>query len=88
MVPYTVPQAWARAFAAVDLEGVRYAPGFTTGPALAVALFGTAGDAGWPVDAAPLAGGRRPGRAPGDAGAPADGPDRGAAAAHPHPAPG
>ena len=54
MVPYDVPQAWARAFAAVDLEGVRYAPRFTTGPALAVALFGPAGDAGWPDDAAPL----------------------------------
>jgi hypothetical protein len=33
---------------------VRYAPRFTTGPALAVALFGPAGDAGWPGDAAPL----------------------------------
>ena len=37
-----------------DLEGVRYAPRFTTGPALAVALFADSGDAGWPVDAAPL----------------------------------
>ena len=54
MVPYTVPQAWARAFAGADLEGVRYAPRFTTGPALAVALFADSGDAGWPVDAAPL----------------------------------
>jgi RES domain len=54
MVPYDVPQAWARAFAAVDLGGVRYAPRFTTGPALAVALFGPAGDAGWPDDPAPL----------------------------------
>jgi hypothetical protein len=53
MVPYTVPQAWARAFARVDLEGVRYAPRFTTGPALAVALFGRAGDAGWPADVEP-----------------------------------
>jgi hypothetical protein len=61
MVPYTVPQAWAHAFADVDLDGVRYAPRFTTGPALAVALFGEAGDAGWPADAEPLAAAEVPG---------------------------
>ena len=43
MVPYAVPQAWARGFAAVGLEGVRYSPRFSTGRAASWALFGAAG---------------------------------------------
>lgn len=54
MVPYAVPQAWARAFAAAGLEGVRYGPRFTPGDCSAVALFGPAGQADWDRDAAPV----------------------------------
>jgi hypothetical protein len=54
MVPYAVPQAWARALAQERFEGVRYGPRFTPGRASAVALFGEAGDAAWPTDPTPL----------------------------------
>lgn len=53
MVPYAVPQAWARALARARYEGVRYGPRFTPGPASAVALFGEAGAAAWPIDPSP-----------------------------------
>lgn len=55
MVPYAVPQAWARGFADVGLEGVSYGPRFTTGPGSSVAVFGAAGSADLPVDAQPVA---------------------------------
>ena len=54
MVPYAVPQAWARAFAEAGLQGVRYGPRFTPGEAWSVALFGDAGAADWPVDPDPI----------------------------------
>jgi hypothetical protein len=54
MVPYAVPQAWARGFAAAGLGGVRYGPRFTPGDASAVALFGQAGEAPWPGDDDPV----------------------------------
>ena len=61
MVPYTVPQAWARAFASAGLDGVRYGPRFTPGEGSAVALFGEAGDAGWATDPDPVPAQRVPG---------------------------
>ncbi|NNM45005.1 RES family NAD+ phosphorylase [Knoellia koreensis] len=51
MVPYAVPQAWARAFADVGLDGVRYGPRFTPGEASSVAAFGDEGGRDWPTDA-------------------------------------
>ena len=54
MVPYAVPQAWARAFDAAGCGGVRYGPRFTPGDSSAVALFDEEGDAGWPADPDPL----------------------------------
>jgi hypothetical protein len=54
MVPYTVPQAWARALAQARFDGVRYGPRFTPGQASALALFGEAGEAGWSQDPTPL----------------------------------
>jgi len=54
MVPYAVPQEWARALAAAGHGGVRYGPRFTPGDASAVALFGAAGRRDWPVDPQPL----------------------------------
>lgn len=54
MVPYAVPQAWARAFDDAGLRGVAYGPRFTPGEATAVGLFGAAGAADWPVDASPV----------------------------------
>ncbi|MFC8503220.1 RES family NAD+ phosphorylase [Pedococcus sp. NPDC057267] len=54
MVPYAVPQAWARAFDDAGLGGVAYGPRFTPGEASAVGLFGPAGAADWPVDPAPV----------------------------------
>jgi hypothetical protein len=53
MVPYAVPQAWARGFDAVGLGGVAYGPRFTTGDATSYALFGPSGAADWPVDPRP-----------------------------------
>lgn len=50
MVPYAVPQAWARAFDEAGLGGVAYGPRFSTGPAVSYAVFGPAGSAGWVVD--------------------------------------
>jgi hypothetical protein len=54
MVPYAVPQAWARAFAGAGLRGIRYGPRFTPGEGSAVALFGTAGAADWDHDPDPV----------------------------------
>ena len=55
MVPYAVPQAWARAFDAAGIGGVTYGPRFTTGDAVSYAIFGPAGAADWPVDPQPAA---------------------------------
>ena len=55
MVPYAVPQAWARAFDAAGIGGVTYGPRFTTGDAVSYAIFGPAGAADWPVDPQPVA---------------------------------
>jgi hypothetical protein len=54
MVPYAVPQTWARAFDGAALGGVAYGPRFTPGDATAVGLFGRAGQADWPTDASPV----------------------------------
>ena len=54
MVPYAVPQAWARAFDEADHGGVKYGPRFTPGECSAVAVFGDEGVAGWPADADPV----------------------------------
>ncbi len=54
MVPYAVPQAWARAFDAAGCGGVRYGPRFTPGDSSAVALFEGEGVQDWPVDADPV----------------------------------
>jgi hypothetical protein len=54
MVPYDIPQAWARAFAAAGLGGVRYPARFSPGRPGAVALFGAAGDAGLATDPHPV----------------------------------
>ena len=54
MVPYAVPQAWARALAAAGHGGVRYGPRFTPGDASAVALFGEEGQRDWPQDPQPV----------------------------------
>lgn len=54
MVPYAVPQAWARAFDEAGCGGVRYGPRFTPGDRSAVAVFGDGGVADWPVDPEPL----------------------------------
>lgn len=61
MVPYAVPQAWARGLHSAGLEGVRYGPRFSTGPASSYAVFGEAGPADWPGDAHPLPGDEVPG---------------------------
>ena len=55
MVPYAVPQAWARAFDAAGIGGVTYGPRFTTGDAVSYAIFGPAGAVDWPVDPEPVA---------------------------------
>ena len=55
MVPYAVPQAWARGFDDAGLGGVAYGPRFSTGDATSFALFGPAGPADWPVDPRPVA---------------------------------
>lgn len=56
MVPYAVPQAWARGFHFAGLQGVRYGPRFSTGPMSSYAVFGTAGPATWPADPDPVSG--------------------------------
>lgn len=62
MVPYAVPQAWARAFDAEGFGGVRYSPRFTPGDAYAVALFGAAGAlTEAPADASPTPAAQVPG---------------------------
>lgn len=54
MTPYEVPLAWAAAFDEVGLDGVRYGPRFSPGPASALALFGATGvDERRPVDPEP-----------------------------------
>lgn len=55
MVPYAVPQTWARGFDDAGLGGVAYGPRFSTGDATSFALFGPAGAADWPVDPSPVA---------------------------------
>ena len=55
MVPYAVPQAWARAFDAAGIGGVAYGPRFTTGDAVSYGIFGPAGATDWPVDPEPVA---------------------------------
>jgi hypothetical protein len=54
IVPYAVPQAWARAFAEAGCGGVKYGPRFTPGECSAVAVFGDEGVTDWPVDADPV----------------------------------
>jgi hypothetical protein len=54
MVPYAVPQAWARALDAAGYGGVRYGPRFTPGDSSAVALFDDEGASGWPADPDPV----------------------------------
>ena len=61
MVPYAVPQAWARAFDAAGLRGVAYGSRFTTGDAVSYAIFGPAGGADWPADPQPIAAASVPG---------------------------
>jgi RES domain len=61
MVPYAVPQAWARAFDGAGIGGVAYGPRFTTGDAVSYAIFGPAGAADWPVDPEPVAAAAVPG---------------------------
>ncbi|MEO6412211.1 MAG: RES family NAD+ phosphorylase [Pedococcus sp.] len=54
MVPYAVPQAWARAIDGAGRGGVKYGPRFTPGECSALAVFGDEGVADWPVDADPV----------------------------------
>jgi hypothetical protein len=50
MTPYGVPRAWASTFRAAGFDGIAYRARFDPGPpARGVALFGRAGEAGWPV---------------------------------------
>lgn len=61
MVPYAVPQAWARAFDSAGLRGVRYGPRFTPGDCSAVALFDEGGAQEWPADPSPVPAAQVPG---------------------------
>lgn len=61
MVPYAVPQAWARALHRSGLRGVRYGPRFSTGPLSSFAVFGGAGPAPWQPDPDPILGAEVPG---------------------------
>lgn len=61
MVPYAVPQAWARAFHTAGLRGVRYGPRFSTGQLSSFAVFGGAGPATWDPDGEPVPGDEVPG---------------------------
>lgn len=54
MVPYAVPQAWARGFGSAGHGGVRYAPRFSTGETSSYAVFGPSGASGWPADDSPV----------------------------------
>jgi hypothetical protein len=54
MVPYVVPQSWARALDHAGHHGVGYGPRFTPGDCSAVAVFDEAGERDWPVDPAPV----------------------------------
>ncbi|MEO7060434.1 MAG: RES family NAD+ phosphorylase [Lapillicoccus sp.] len=60
MVPYAVPQVWARAFHDAGFEGVRYGPRFSTGSASSTAVFGAVGSQPGPVDPSPLPGAEVP----------------------------
>ncbi len=64
MVPYAVPQAWARALDSAGHDGVAYGPRFTPGDSSAVAVFGEEGSRDWPVDPAPVPAGDLPGAPP------------------------
>ena len=56
MTPYDVPRAWARAWDAAGLDGVRYGPRFSPGRASAYAVFGPQGeDVRRGTDPAPVA---------------------------------
>ncbi|MEP6629817.1 MAG: RES domain-containing protein [Lapillicoccus sp.] len=55
MVPYAVPQAWARALDTEGFGGVAYGPRFSTGAATSYAIFGPGGAAEWGVDPSPVA---------------------------------
>lgn len=61
MVPYAVPQVWARALDEAGFGGVRYGPRFTPGDSSAVALFDGGGAQDWPVDSTPVAAQQVPG---------------------------
>lgn len=61
MVPYAVPQAWARGFREAQHDGVRYAPRFSTGDTFSYAVFGPSGASGWPADDSPVPAARLPG---------------------------
>ena len=54
MVPYAVPQAWARALDEEGCGGVRYGPRLTPGDVSAIALFDQAGAVEWPADPDPV----------------------------------
>jgi hypothetical protein len=54
MVPYAVPQLWARALDRAGRGGVRYGPRFTPGECSAVALFDEQGAKPWLADPAPV----------------------------------
>lgn len=57
IVPYDLPQRWARAWSTAGYGGVRYEARFSTAARPnAVALFGTAGVADWPADPHPRPG--------------------------------
>jgi RES domain len=64
MVPYAVPQAWARALDRLGHDGVAYGPRFTPGDGSAVAVFGEAGARDWPVDPDPVPARDLPGAPP------------------------
>jgi hypothetical protein len=61
MVPYAVPQEWARRFDAEGLGGVKYGPRFTPGECSAIALFGDEGARDWPGDPEPVGARQIPG---------------------------
>jgi hypothetical protein len=57
VVPYDLPQQWARAWSAAGYGGVRYEARFATGSRPnSVALFGATGVADWPTDPRPNSG--------------------------------
>lgn len=56
VTPYSITQAWAAAFRAADLAGVRYDARFSTGDDRSYALWGPEGATSWPTDPSPLPG--------------------------------